>query len=66
MGGGGGIIIIRNNLRTALSNPIVHGQLPPDMADEVTEILSVEDHTWTESDLCNLNKAFSWAVHNCT
>jgi len=58
---GGGHIIIRDAIKQALSNPVVHGALPADMRAEVDPILAKDTSAWTENEDCLAFAAFHWA-----
>ena len=63
--GGGGHIIIDDAIKQALSDPLVHGVLPPDMQAEVDPILAKDTSNWTENDDCIAFAAFHWAHAHC-
>jgi hypothetical protein len=62
-GGGAGPIII-HHARTALADPIVHGQLPPSTAVMVDAVFDKADADWTAKDKAVIGKAFHWALCN--
>jgi hypothetical protein len=62
--GGGTIIIIRNAIKQALSDPLVHGMLPPKMLVKVDPILAKDTSAWTAEDDVESMRAFSWAHKN--
>lgn len=59
--GGGGHIIIRNAVKQALSDPLVHGLLPDYMKAEIDPILAKDTNTWTDCDDRIGMAAFHWA-----
>lgn len=63
-GGGGGIIIIRH-ARTALTDPLVSGQLPAPMRVLVDAVLEKEDGDWDHHDKQVVAEAIEWALLNC-
>lgn len=63
-GGGGGIVIIKA-ARAGLSNPLVHGQLPVQMAILVDAVFDKEDGTWTTANKHLVGEAFCWALEHC-
>ena len=60
-GGNGGPVIIRH-ARQALSDPIVHGQLPPATAVLVDAVFDKADADWSPKDKGIVGKAFKWAL----
>jgi hypothetical protein len=64
MGGGGGVIIVRDSAVQALSNPIVHGQLPATMTGSLDPILAKDPSTWSAQDGEIVGRAFHWALCN--
>ena len=64
-GGGGGIIIIRNAMKQALSNPLVHGMLPEADAALIDPILTKDVNDWTHQEYEQVRKTFAWAAQHC-
>jgi hypothetical protein len=62
-GGNGGPIII-HHVRTALSDPIVHGQLPSTTQLMVDAVLDKADSDWTPKDKEIMGKAITWCLKN--
>lgn len=62
---GGGHIIIRNSIKQALSDPLVHGSLPDQLKAEVDPILAKDTNAWSDSDDCVAFAAFHWAHAHC-
>lgn len=63
-GGGGGHIII-NSVRKALSDPLVHGQLPQPMAVVVDAVLEKENDDWDQHDKQVIAECVEWCLLNC-
>jgi hypothetical protein len=61
---GGGHIIIRNAIKTALTDPLVSGALPPGISKEVTPVLATDTSTWDEHADKVTQHAFKWAMSN--
>ncbi len=64
-GGGGGIIIIRNAMKQALSNPLVHGTLPESDANLIDPILAKDVNDWTHIEHEQVRKTFAWVAQHC-
>jgi hypothetical protein len=64
--GGGGHIILAQHAVAALSDPIIHGQLPTNMALAVDAVLAKDPGTWTTVDNKTIGKAFEWGLLHCT
>jgi hypothetical protein len=64
-GGGGGIIIIRNAIKQALSDPLVHGNLPPGIQTDIASALAKDTSAWSIDDDKATQHAFSWAMRHC-
>jgi len=62
-GGGGGIIIIHNSIKT-LTDPQVHGQLPSKMCSWLDPILARNPASWTDCDKVCVAHAYTWALCN--
>jgi hypothetical protein len=60
-GGSGGPIIIHGG-HAALSNPIVHGQLPDEIKAMIDPILAKQGSDWTYCDKVCIGYAFTWAL----
>jgi len=63
--GGGGTIIIRNAMKTALQNPLVHGLIPTNEVDAVDAILAKDVNDWSEKETHKVSKTFHWIASNC-
>jgi hypothetical protein len=63
--GGGGTIIIRDALKTTLTNPVVSGSLPPDEAASIAPFIETDVNTWTTEQQHLAAKAFFWVAVNC-
>jgi hypothetical protein len=59
---GGGHIIIRNAIKTALTDPMVGGALPPGIAKEIAPVLATDTSTWDENADKVTQHAFKWAM----
>ena len=64
MSGGGGGIIIRNATKKTLSDPIIHGQLPADMAADLAPVLVKDTCDWSVTDCAIASEAHTWALCN--
>jgi len=64
MGGSSGGVIIRQNARTVLQDPVVHGALPADKRAAVDPILAKEEADWTAQDKRTVSKVHAWAMCN--
>jgi hypothetical protein len=62
---GGGHIIINQAIKQALSDPLVHGMLPPEDQAVVDPILAKDVNDWTMEDRHLAAKAFFWVAVNC-
>lgn len=60
--GGGGHVIIRARIRTALSDPLIHGLLPSNMKAAVDAVLAKDDADWTHADCTVVGNAATWAL----
>lgn len=63
MSGGGGIII-RSAVKQGLSDPLVHGALPPDMGAKLTPILACDSGEWSPQQCATVAQAVKWALTN--
>lgn len=64
MGGGSGGIIIRKVAHQALTDPIVHGQLPSTMVGTLDPVLASNPSMWNTLDCEIVGRAFHWALCN--
>jgi hypothetical protein len=64
MSGGGGGPIVVNHAKHALSDPIVHGQLPPATQTLIDPVLAKDPGTWTPREKKDVKGAFNWAYDN--
>ena len=64
MGGGDGGTIVRNNAKTTLTDPIVHGSLPAKVTAVLDPVLAKDCHTWGHQDCIIVSHALSWALCN--
>lgn len=64
MSGGGGHVIL-HAVRQTLTNPLVHGQLPPDTKILVDAIFDKDDADWSDYDKHVIAEAIRWALLNC-
>ena len=64
-GGGGGVIIIRNAMKMALSDPLVHGALPDHLKSTVDPILAKDVNDWSMVDHRSAVHVFDWAAAHC-
>jgi len=64
-GGGGGVIIIRTAIKTALSDPLVHGGLPDYIQKSVDPVLAKDVNDWDHAEHRAAAHAFDWAAMNC-
>lgn len=62
MGGSSGGVIIRQNAAVVLSDPIVHGALPPQKRALIDPVLAKAEADWNEHDVWILAKVHSWAL----
>lgn len=65
MSGGGGGIIIRNAIRTALTDPIVYGSLPANHKAAIDPFIHDEAGTWSPANFHKAHEAFNWAAKHC-
>lgn len=63
--GGGGIIIIRNAVQTALSDPLVRGLLRPGQVARLDQFITAPPSTWGEEEHEFALFCFNHAAHNC-
>jgi len=63
--GGGTIIIIRNAIKQALSDPLVHGSLSASDQAAIDPILAKDVNDWTQTEHDKAVKIFTWAAHHC-
>jgi hypothetical protein len=64
MGGNSGTIIIDDAMKQVLTNPQIHGVLPPKTRAVVDPILAREPGTWTADEGAAIFRAFTWAHTN--
>lgn len=64
-GGGGGIIIIRSAMKTALADPLVHGNLPDYLQTSIASALGKDVNDWTDGEHHHCAHAFHWAATHC-
>ena len=62
---GGIIIIMRNAVKTALSDPLVHGTLSDKQKSAVDTILADDVNNWSSHDDETMRKAFELTYKNC-
>lgn len=62
---GGGVIIIRNAMKTALTNPVVHGMLPKHIRDQIDTFVNSDVSMWTTEEHDIAAHAFTWVSHHC-
>jgi len=62
---GGGHIIIRASIKTALSDPLVHGLLSDKQKTLIDPILAEDVNNWSTQDDENARKVFDWVAKNC-
>lgn len=62
MSGGGGGIIILDDVKSTLSDPRVHGQLPADMRNLIDPILAKDTADWTFQDRAVISVVHGWAI----
>jgi hypothetical protein len=63
--GGGGHIIIRNAIKQALSDPLIHGILSDKHKAIIDPILAEDINNWTPKDDAEALKVFEWCARNC-
>jgi hypothetical protein len=63
MSSGGGTVIV-NHAKQALSDPLVHGQLPPKTQTMIDPILAKDVSLWTARDKKDIAAAFTWGLCN--
>jgi hypothetical protein len=61
---GGGHIIIRNSIKQALTDPLVHGALPAGIQTDIAATLLKDTSAWDEHDDKCTQHAFKWAMSN--
>ena len=61
-GGAGGIVIIKDSMRSALSNPLVSGTLPDPLAGDVATVCAKDCDDWSHEDYVLMAFAFNYAV----
>ena len=64
MGGNSGHIIIDDAIKQTLTNPQIHGDLPPKTQAIVDPILAKDPGTWTAVERVVTLRAFTWAHNN--
>lgn len=64
-GGGGGTIIIRSVMKKALSDPLIHGDLPQKISKVIDPVLSKDEGAWTFAEHHAVIEAFNWVALNC-
>lgn len=62
---GGGVIIIRNAMRTALTDPTVGGMLPKYLRDAIDTFVNSDVSMWTTEEHDIATHAFNWVAHHC-
>ena len=62
---GGGHVIIKNAIKQALSDPLVHGMLSDSDRAVVDPILAKDVNDWTDEEFNSAGKTFEWARQNC-
>lgn len=62
MGGNSGGVIVRHAIKVALSTPIVHGQLPAGMCEDLAPVLAKDAGEWTPADIHVVKQAAGWAL----
>lgn len=60
--GGGGHVIIRNAMKVALQDPLVHGLIPTDEVALVDSILAKDVNDWTAQETHKVAKVFHWVA----
>ena len=58
----GGIIIMRKAIQQALTDPLVHGQLPDKMKVTIDPVLAKDVNDWTTADHHAAVHVFDWAA----
>jgi hypothetical protein len=64
MGGGDGHVIVDNAIQSVLTNPVVHGVLPPKHQTAIDLFINTDPGTWTDVQRTESFKAFEWAHKN--
>lgn len=64
MAGNGGVII-RSTLKSALSEPLIHGQLKKPMQDALAIIFAKDEGYWNAADDHYVSHCIGWVLHNC-
>jgi hypothetical protein len=64
MGGSDGGIIVQRAVHDTLTDPLVHGNLPPKWPAIVDPILARDPSTWTAKEKKDLAACFTWALTN--
>lgn len=62
---GGGVIIIRNAMQKALTDPMVSGSLPPDVLALLDPFVFKTTSSWTHAEHRTAAHAFNWAAEHC-
>lgn len=63
---GGGVIIIRNAIKQALSDPLVSGALPSRLQAAIAAPMGKDVNDWDDCDDRDTQRAFNWAMTNLT
>lgn len=64
-GGGGGIIIIKQSIVSAVGDPLVHGNLPQHMQDTFDALVTKGTDNWGQDDYQTAVAIFIWAAMHC-
>lgn len=62
---GGGVIIIRNALKSALNDPIVRGMLLPHQRNKLDLFIAKDTSQWDEDEHDIALGCFNYAAHHC-
>lgn len=62
---GGGVIIIRRAMQSALTEPLVGGSLPTHIQAQIDPFINDDVGSWSDSDHDKARHAFNWAAHHC-
>jgi len=62
MGGGDGTIIVRDAMKSVLTNPVVHGKIPKETTRVIDPVLEKDVGEWSVYEHRAIVDAFTWVA----